>query len=352
VCLALAMAGAVTVLAARGFGGRAADAGVHRPAAPATTALVARETLVDEVTVAGRLDYGPSVPVLVPGLGTVTWLAPVGAPVRRGQALVRVDDEPVVLLYGPIPMYRPLTVRTEGADVAQFERNLQALGYGGFDVDEVFTAGTAAAVKRWQRWMGRAATGVVSPGQVIYTPGAIRVDDHRTRLGAPAGTDALAYTSLRKLVTVDAKADGLSWARKGRAVTVALPDGKRVPAAITAIGTTATAPVAAVVPAPPAAGPAVPAATVAVTIAVPDQKGLRSYERSPVEVRFTARERADVLTVPVGALLALAEGGYGLEVVEGATSRIVAVKVGMFTDARVEVSGPGLDEGLRVGIPS
>jgi hypothetical protein len=71
-----------------------------------------------------------------------------------------------------------------------------------------------------------------------------------------------------------------------------------------------------------------------------------------VDVAFTASQRENVLTVPVAALLALAEGGYGLEVVEGSTSRITAVQTGLFADGQVEVTGQGLDEGTTVGMPS
>ena len=51
------------------------------------------------------------------------------------------------------------------------------------------------------------------------------------------------------------------------------------------------------------------------------------------------------------ALLALAEGGYGVEIVEGSTSRIVAVKTGMFAGGRVEISGEAIAEGMLVGVP-
>ena len=71
-----------------------------------------------------------------------------------------------------------------------------------------------------------------------------------------------------------------------------------------------------------------------------------------MDVRFVASERPDVLTVPVAALVALAEGGYGLQVIEGGTARYVAVELGMFADGRVEVSGDGLAEGVTVGMPA
>jgi hypothetical protein len=54
----------------------------------------------------------------------------------------------------------------------------------------------------------------------------------------------------------------------------------------------------------------------------------------------------------VAALLALAEGGYGVEIVSGSTSRIVAVETGLFADGRVEVAGADLTEGMTVGMPS
>jgi hypothetical protein len=69
-------------------------------------------------------------------------------------------------------------------------------------------------------------------------------------------------------------------------------------------------------------------------------------------VAVVADQRKDVLTVPVAALLALAEGGYGVQVVEGSTTRIVAVQAGMFADGRVEISGTGIDAGTVVGMPA
>jgi hypothetical protein len=74
-------------------------------------------------------------------------------------------------------------------------------------------------------------------------------------------------------------------------------------------------------------------------------------DKAPVDVRYVVREHRDVLTVPVSALLALAEGGYGLEVVEGGTSRVVAVETGLFADGRVEVRGEGIVDGAKVGAP-
>lgn len=85
---------------------------------------------------------------------------------------------------------------------------------------------------------------------------------------------------------------------------------------------------------------------------VADPKALTGFEQASAKVAFTAAERPDVLTVPVAALLALAEGGYGVQLVEGASTRIVAVETGLFASGRVEVSGAELAEGATVGMPT
>ncbi|PZF91697.1 peptidoglycan-binding protein [Micromonospora deserti] len=334
---AVAVAGAATL----GLGGR----GTEKPAAdrtgPATTVAVTRETLVESASLAGELSYGKAVPLASTAAGTVTWLPEPGATVRRGSPLLRADELPVVLLYGPLPMYRPLTEKLTGPDVLQFERNLSALGYDGFTVDDSFSTATTAAVKRWQKELGRTETGTVDKDQVVYAPGPVRIAERLVRVGASAAADVVSYTGSTRLVTVPVGANEAAWAAKGTAVTVTLPDGKSVAGKVAAVADEAAAPTSSEDTAP----------TVDVTVSIADQKALGTIERGPVTVKYTVRQRKDVLTVPVAALLALAEGGYGLEVVSGGSPRIVPVKVGLFADGRVEVTGDGLDVGTTVGIP-
>jgi hypothetical protein len=186
----------------------------------------------------------------------------------------------------------------------------------------------------------------------VFTRSAIRVAEHLARLGGVNAADALTYTAVDKVVTVDAKVAQADWARKGRKVEVVLPNRKKVAGTVSAVSAAATVAGGGSGPAPtPGAGVA-GEATVAVTVALANQNAVRGYERGPVDVRYVVDERSDVLTVPVIALLALTEGGYGLEVVENGDLSVVAVKVGMFTDARVEVSAPELRPGLKVSITS
>jgi len=97
--------------------------------------------------------------------------------------------------------------------------------------------------------------------------------------------------------------------------------------------------------------PAPADARIAVTVEIVDQQALGTLEAAPVDVDFVSQKREGVLAVPVAALLALPEGGYGVEVVEGGTTRIVAVKTGLFAAGRVEINGDGIEEGMKVGMP-
>ncbi|MEO3924876.1 peptidoglycan-binding domain-containing protein [Micromonosporaceae bacterium B7E4] len=342
---------AVAGAAALGLGGRGEGPVEPGRTGPAATATVTRQTLVKAVTVAGGLGYGRAEPLTSTATGTVTWLPEVGATIERGETLLRADERPVVLLYGFLPMYRPLTTGVEGSDVRQFERNLAALGYRGFTVDDEFSTGTATAVRRWQRDLGVLESGTVDRERVVYAPGPVRVAERLVRLGASATADVLSYTGTTRLVTVSAGAGEAGWAAKGARVTVTLPTGATVAGTVTAVGAPAALPGGAAQPADPER-PGTGEAAVEVTVAVADQKALGGLSGAPVDVRYVEQERKDVLTVPVDALLALAEGGYGLEVVESGSTRIVAVRPGLFAEGRVEVTGDGLAEGMTVGVPA
>jgi len=338
---AVAVVAGAAAWAAIGFGG--GSPGQAGPtAAPAETAKVQRETLVDYVTMDGELGFGAPQPVASAAAGTVTWLAAPGATVSRGQALVRVDDQPVVLLYGRLPMYRQLGTGVEGADVAQFETNLKALGYTGFTPDKEYSASTATAVKRWQADLGLPETGSVAAGQVVYASGPLRVAQHLVRLGAASPADVLSATGTTKVVTVTAQSVEAGWAVRGAAVTISLPDGGTVPGRVESVEDAAQQ--------GESGGGQGPSVRIAIGVA--DQKAFGRLDRGALAVRHAARERKDVLTVPVSALLALAEGGYGLEIAGlDQTTSVVAVQVGMFAAGRVEISGAGLAEGTAVRVP-
>jgi peptidoglycan hydrolase-like protein with peptidoglycan-binding domain len=341
---AIAAAAAATL----GLGGRGEGEEPRPPrTGPAATTVVTRQDLVETRTLAGKLNYGGAIPLSATATGTVTWLPQPGTTVRRGEELLRADEKPVALLYGPLPMFRDLSEGAKGTDVRQLERNLSALGYGGFTVDDDFSAATTAAVKRWQKDLELPETGAVERWRVVYAPGPVRIAQQLVRVGASATGDVLSYTGNTRIVTITADADEAGWARKGVRVTVTLPGGATVAGQISGVTAASTEQAADEQPGPDTGGRTV------VTVAIADQKALGKLDAGAVDVRYTAKERKDVLTVPVAALLALAEGGYGLEFVDPATrgSHIVRATAGMFADGRVEVSGAGVTAGTTVGMP-
>ena len=77
-----------------------------------------------------------------------------------------------------------------------------------------------------------------------------------------------------------------------------------------------------------------------------------SLDQAPVDVEVAHSKAEDVLAVPVTALLALAEGGYAVEVGEEAGTRLVPVNVGSYADGYAEIEGEGIAAGDRVVVPS
>jgi len=225
---------------------------------------------------------------------------------------------------------------TTGPKTKQFEQELRNLGYTGFTVDEKYDSYTAAAVKKWQKKLGLTQTGTVELGRVVYAPGEVRVATQKVASGdaAQPGQAVLSTTGTARVVTVKLSVSDQRLAVKDASVTVNLPDGKRVDGTITAVATVIDT------------SGKDPATKIEVTIAL--ASAVEGFTDAAVDVNFTAAQRKDVLTVPVAALLALAEGGYGVQVVDGDSTRIVAVQTGLFSGGRVEVSGSGITARLAM----
>jgi len=312
---------------------------------PANTAPVTKQTLVDSRSLDGTLGYGPTTSLVNRLAGTVTGLPEQGRVVNRGEALYRIDDTPVLLLYGSLPVYRDLSTGDSGVDVRQLEENLTALGYADLTVDESFTSGTATAVRAWQKALGLEQTGRVELGRVVFLPAAVRVDSVEADLGAPAtpGLAVLHTSGTTHVVTVSTGMADQPLLRKDTAAVIVLPDGKRVPATVTQAWT--------VIEAGEGANSS-PTTKVAAVLTPTDESTVDGLGQVSVHVVVTRSERPNVLTVPVAALVVLREGGYGVELIDSDSSRYVAVKTGLFADGRVEISGADIVEGAKVGMPA
>jgi len=334
----LATAGVVAV--SRSGGDGATEDGTD--AGPSTaTAKVGRQDLVARTEVDGTLGYEGELAVLNQAPGTVTSVPKVGTVVDRGQALYSVANRPVPLLFGDLPAWRRLAENVDGDDTLQLEENLVALGHATeaeMLVDGKFTAATTTAVKRWQKAMGVEQTGVVELGEAVFLPGALRVADVKAAVGgsAPPGSPVLSGTSSTRVVTLDLDAAKQSLVQAGDKVEIRLPDGSTTAGTVADVGTVART-----------VGQG-DRRVVGVTVTPDDPSATGALDQAPVKVGITTSRREGVLAVPVNALLALAEGGYGVRV----GGRIVVVETGLFSRGLVEVRGEGLIEGADVEVPA
>jgi peptidoglycan hydrolase-like protein with peptidoglycan-binding domain len=387
--LVLVVAGGGWAVARGGLLGRSAAA-TPTPEVPTGTAMVARTEVVERQQVAGTLGYGDSVTVVGQSQGgggssgaggggsgaggggqtqggIVTRVAAVGAVVGRGQALYEVDGHPVPLWYGTRPAWRAFQLgMTDGPDVRQLEANLVALGFDpdrAITVDRHYSWATAAAVKRWQQASGRARTGTVPLGQVMFLPGPIRLATVTATVGAPvpAGTAILTASSTRPLVTVALDPAMQQLVRRGDRVEVTLPDGKTTRGTVWTVSRVATQPSTgsgqngSQEPGQSGngSGNGSGQATVQVTIRLATPRAAKGLDQAPVQVAITTQVHNGVLAVPISALLAQPGGGYAVQLV-GSDRRRVAVRIGLFdeTAGLVEVAGAGLAEGATVEVPA
>lgn len=357
--LAVAATGGGYAVTAQPRTDRAADQDRRADGPPQRTEPVRRGDLSSGLTVEGTLGYAQERRLNAPGPGILTWVAAAGTAVERDGRLYETAGRAVRLMYGTTPMYRQLKTGDKGEDVKQLKRNLIALGHGtGLDpADATFTAGTATAVKRWQKAHKAPETGEVGKEDIAFASGPQRVQRNDTQVGDEPGPGkpVLTLTGTERMVRFQLDAAKAGTVKSGDPVTVTLPGGATATGKIDSVGSTAN-------PDGEGNGSGGPGGSgggggngkpkVQVTVTLDDAAGAKGPDQSPVSVRLTGETRKGVLSVPVNALLALAGGGFGVQVVENGTVREVPVELGMFGQGRVEVKGDALKEGARVGVPS
>ena len=282
-------------------------------------------------------------------------LPAVGTVVSQGQALYSVDGRPVALLYGAQAAYRVMAAGVSGTDVQQLEQDVIALGFADSSnlvADGNFTAADVAAVKRWQAAQRVPQTGVVNLGDAVFQPGPVRVTALHVSPGSPVATGGqiMDITFATRVVIVPLNPALGYQVKQGDAVTVDLPDGHtRVPGTVSGVSTVATQQAGNTQQTSNGA----PQSTIAVTITLNDPNAVPNLDQAPVTVDVITQSARNVLAVPVNALLALAGGGYGVEVIESSgRHRLIAVETGIFDSGRVQVGGQGLSEGMTVVVPA
>ncbi|MBO0914709.1 peptidoglycan-binding domain-containing protein [Streptomyces laculatispora] len=312
------------------------------------TVAVQKGSLSTGIQVGGALSYSTPTPVITSGHGTITALPAVGAVVKAGAKLYEVDGRPVVLLTGDRPMWRDLGPDiSDGPDVEQLKRNLIRLGYAdglGLTADQKFTRATVIAVKRWQKALGEKQTGTVSLGSVVMLPqAAVRVQQLGAQLGSVLGATAVMTVSGTDLVATAQPADNqLSQFKPNGRVTVKLADGSTIDGRIRSLVRGGTG--------EGGDNGSDGADKTTVTIALDHQRQAKQAGPSSVTVTVVGETVSDALIVPVTALLALDGGGYGVQVVSGATTRLVRIQLGLVADAKAQITGD-VQAGAQVVIP-
>lgn len=273
-----------------------------------------------------------------------------------------------VLMFGQLPMWREFRMDMEsGEDIRQLEENLFVLGYGdsnaSFVIDSIFDKWTESAIKAMQNQLNINVTGRIDFGDIVFVPGnslmgysssfptigmnvplnmslVSLIPTEKVITRVRDGAAALSRESLQTVQTSISISDK-NLIELGSEVEIELPDESIVPGFVKEIGSIA------IVPSGNQGGD--PYLTVSIGLA--EGISLPEWSGAPVTVSITKSLAQDVLAAPVTSLLALLDGGYAIEVVEGEGTQLIPVDVGVYSGAWVEISGPGLDAGTEVIAP-
>jgi Putative peptidoglycan binding domain len=374
---------AAAVLIALAAGGVVVMSGAKQQAlaaqqAPVGTAQVQRRTLSAMVSQAGTLTYraqpdGSPYSVIDQARGIYTKLPVGGQDVSQGQVLYRVNDRPVVLLYGSTPAYRTLSAGASGPDVAELNADLLALGYATraqlSPKSASFGPATTTAVQKLQAAVGATQNGTLTLGQVVFQPTAVRVTSVSAQLGGATqpGETVLQGTSTTRQVQVALSASEQSTMAVGDKVSITLPNNRRTPGVVSTVGAVATCPSSSA-PGGSGSSSAAPETdtcssngsgsstpTITVGVTPSDRAATGTWDQAPVQVGITTASVPGALVVPVTALLAQSGGGYAVEVLAaGARNHLVPVSLGLFDDAEglVQVNASALAAGQEVVVPT
>lgn len=330
--------------------GRDATTGTATDTDTATTRYdretVQRRTLEETADVNGTVGFGATRPLNAVGEGVVTAAPEAGDVIGPGDEAVRVGGQPIALAEGSTPMYRELRrVRSwerdeagdelgemTGDDVEQLQDHLIGLGLDqdGRVADEYGSFGrrTAAAVEEWQRDVGHPATGRVDSTQLLFVDGPVRVET-APAVGAPFAD--LTVSDVDPIFAATVTNQQRSYFAVDGTVDIELAD-RTITGTVTdlvrSVGSDGSTTYRVEVSPRPDA----------------DIDGVELDDTAKLTARRVIAE--DVLTVPVRALIALAEGGWAVQVDGPDGPMLKAVELGDVVDGFAEITG--IDEGTAV----
>jgi len=321
------------------------DPSMQESSSETETVTVVRGDLTETSEANGVVGFGRATVLPIEATGLVTQTPESGDFVAVGQELLRVADQPVVLASGSQPLYRELRrvrggERDEagdrvgpqtGLDVEQLQAFLVNAGFdakGRLEIDGEFGLSTERAVEDWQRSVGHPATGRVDRSQLVFVDGPVRIET------APfVGESFVSIT-----VTADTPVVSFSVTSKQRTFfEVGAPVGLES-ASVSATGFVTEAKRA-----------VSDDGSTRYDVTVELDAGADLGDAETANVTSSRTIAAGVLTVPVRALIALAEGGWAVQVDGPSGATLTAVELGDVVNGIAEISG--VDEGTELVVP-
>ena len=257
--------------------------------------------------------------------------------IEQGDVLYTVDGSPVVALDGVLPAWRSLsTSSSDGADIAQLEASLVALGYDPAQkvtIDDHFDSATRTMVKAWQQGLGITATGTVPLGSVAFLPAATTVSAVSRAVGDTVGDGDAVMTlaTPTQEVLIDVPTGDEAQVVPGLAVKIGQVDGSVT--RLRSANRNGTVVVEAII------APAAPIADVS--------------NGSAVKVGLTLQHNTEALIVPAEALVSRLDGSYAVEAQEadGSTKWLTVELLGV-SGGNIAISGDGVSERTTVLLPA
>lgn len=308
-------------------------------------ATVVRGDLIEEAEANGTVGFGESSTLPIDADAMVTQSRESGEIVRSGEVLLWVAERPVHVVEGSKPLYRELRRVSAGerdaagdkiglqtgADVEQLQRFLIDAGFddkGQLELDGSFGLSTERAVKAWQRSVGLVATGKIDRTQMVFANGPVRVES-APRVGE--NFDSVSVTSGSRRVSLTATSRQKPFFEIGSPVTIEAANSS-----VTGTVTKQKRVVA-------------DDGSTQYEIEVEVDNGQDLGDAEAVNVTATRTKASDVLTVPVRALIALAEGGWAVQVQTSSGVVLTGVELGDVVNGQAEIRG--VDEGASVVVP-
>ena len=345
--LLLAGAGVGTAAAVGVLPGRSRKADDNPTTFTGATDEITRGDLQGETSATGTLRFSDSHALRSGFEGVVTWLPAAGTVIHAGDRLYEIGDDSAYLMRGSIPAWRTFEPdMSKGSDVQQLQSALQAMGYFSLEPDGTFGWWTTKAIKAWQKDVGLEQNGTLPLGRIVFATDDLRVGSIKSRVGDRAASDGELYdvTSTAQVVEVNIKLADQQLGVVGNKVTLHLPGAVDTTGTITSVGTPTEK--------SGSGDSKEKERVIPVTITPDDASVTASFQEVSVTVGLPSEKRENVLSVPVGALVALSPEQFGVEVVQDdSTTKRVPVTTGLFAGGRVEISGDGLTEGQRVVVP-